>query len=1030
MKSAARWLPALLWLAFLSACSEGTSVSTNNTPVPPQGLPADPQQWVCPDSLAGATPAAVAEWCITHPNRGKPLPDALRNPPPMTQLADKNRYEIALEKFVKAESYKTELGWLADATWRFTGPYVGEIGSGSNYGTHLPVRIYYSPEVIDWLCNGRQGELPEGAMIIKEMHVIDTALDVTLDPEGCMVINADVAPQAWAMMIKNNENAYDRWFWPIMQRDQFPLYPEERVDPPIVDRSAFPDESYLPELVAPSGPDPTWYPTGYFSANPDKIPNVLSPQCQYGAFCFSCHSSAVNEQTFASLNNPLGKSIRYKQFAATGPVDPGAGLDTHVLAFNQPRDPLATPLASHGAGTRAASAGFDTPFALPLATASGSFLSFYDQLGEVSFATAWQSRLPAQTYDHVTSAPNGPTSFLTSDECAPCHDALEYLADTSNMTVQQEKNGSVQTINLSPYGEWNVSPMGVAGRDPIFFAQLESETHLLPDMTACIEDTCLHCHGVMGQRQLAADTPSQGNSACQALFGVAPPPQVPFGRPFRLDMVTQWPESVPNTEQQYGALARDGISCNVCHRIAAQDLGDESTFTGNFVTGPLDEEYGPYDEVTTKPMHNALGITPHLGTQVTNPDMCGSCHNVLLPIFTNDGVQSGFSYEQATHLEWLNSDYAPNRSRSQSCQDCHMPNRYADTPLKFKIANFESAGFPPTTNRVSDTEITAPERSPYARHSLHGLNLFLNELFQQFPLLLGFRQAERFSRTSLDYPNLLLGEGSIVDMAQHQTATAEIVSLDTTPDGKLRVGVRITNRSGHKLPSGVGFRRIFIELLVGDAAGNILWASGRTNTLGALVAGTSDVVLPTEQPQQFPAAGFQPHYQLITQEDQVQIYEEGVEDSRGQVTTSFLHRSAIVKDNRIRPQGYDPRFYETFGSPYIQALAVTPGSAQDDPDYVDPQRTGADELQYLVSLDAATLARVDDVRATLYSQSMPPAYLSQRFGNAESAAQQTETERLYYMTSHFNTAAATDDSGRQVLANWKLVLTSASRSLH
>jgi hypothetical protein len=1017
----------MLLSALLSACSGGSTSSTSA----PQGLPVDPQKWVCPDSLAGATPAEIAAWCASHPDRGQPLPEALRNPPPLSQLADKNRYEIALEAFVKAESYKRELGWLGDATWRFTGPYVGEIGSGSNYGTHLPVRIYYSPEVIDWLCNDRQGELPEGATIIKEMHLINDALDVTLDSQGCMVINADVGPQAWAMMIKNNQYAHDRWFWPLMQRDQFPLYAEERVDPPIVDRSAFPAESFVSQLIAPSAPDPDWYPTGYFFENAAKIPNVISPQSGYGAFCFSCHSSAVSEQTFASLNNLLGKSIRYKLFAATSPADPGAGLDTHVLALRLKSEPTPVALPAHATTGRAAADDFDTPFTLPLPTAGSRFLSFYDQLGEVSFTDAWQQRLPAQTYDHVISTPNGPSSFLTSDQCAPCHDALEYLAETSNMTVKDEKDGSLQTINLSPYGEWNVSPMGVAGRDPIFFSQLEGETNLLPQMTACIEDTCLHCHGVMGQRQFATDTESQGDDACKALFGVAPPPEVPFGRPFRLDMVKQWPDSVPNAEQQYGALARDGISCNVCHRIAAQDLGTENTFTGNFIAAPLDEEYGPYDEVTRKPMKNALGITPRFGAQIANADLCGSCHNVLLPIFTNDGRQSGFSYEQATQLEWLNSDYAPNRPLSQSCQGCHMPTRYNGEALRFKIANFESAGFAPTTNRVPDADITSPQRTPYGRHSLHGLNIFLNEIFQQFPLLLGFRQAERFSRTSLDYPPLLLGEDSIVDMAQNQTLTVEITSLETTAEGTLRAVVQVTNRTGHKLPSGVGFRRLFIEFLARDAAGNVLWASGRTNGLGALVVGRTDVVLPTEQPDRFPAAGFQPHYQTITQEDQVQIYQEVIEDSQGQVTTSFLHRFDVVKDNRIRPQGYDPRFYDSFSSPYIQALAVTPGTAKDDPDYIDPARTGADQIEYLIPLDAATLARVNTVSVTLYSQSIPPPYLAERFNNAgRGTARKNEIERFYYMASHLNTDAATDDSGRQVLTDWKLFLTTATKTLN
>jgi hypothetical protein len=96
------------------------------------------------------------------------------------------------------------------------------------------------------------------------------------------------------------------------------------------------------------------------------------------------------------------------------------------------------------------------------------------------------------------------------------------------------------------------------------------------------------------------------------------------------------------------------------HHVADVDLGEERTFTGNFVTGPADEIYGPYedDTIVPKPMENALGITPKHGAQITSPDLCGSCHNVLLPVFDDDGRKLGAKYEQSTHLEWTNSDFA------------------------------------------------------------------------------------------------------------------------------------------------------------------------------------------------------------------------------------------------------------------------------------------------------------------------------------------------------------------------------------
>ena len=42
-------------------------------------------------------------------------------------------------------------------------------------------------------------------------------------------------------------------------------------------------------------------------------------------------------------------------------------------------------------------------------------------------------------------------------------------------TGNKQPDGSTPTMNVSPFGEWRWSPMGLAGRDPIFYAQLDSE---------------------------------------------------------------------------------------------------------------------------------------------------------------------------------------------------------------------------------------------------------------------------------------------------------------------------------------------------------------------------------------------------------------------------------------------------------------------------------------------------------------------------------------------------------------------------
>src|SRR5262245_4199027 len=419
-------------------------------------------------------------------------------------------------------------------------------------------------------------------------------------------------------------------------------------------------------------------------------------------------------------------------------------------------------------------------------------------------------------------------------------------------------------------------------------------------------------------------------------------------------MVSQCPQSAKRAEQHYGALARDGLSCLVCHQMSNQALGAERSYTGNFVSGPSTELNGPYDTAAIFPMLNALGILPQFGDQMASSALCGSCHNILLPVLDNQGQRLGFSYEQTTHLEWQNSDFAPGRPLERSCQDCHMPTHYKGQPLSFKIANNESSDFAPTTHRLPNEEITLTERRRYPRHALHGLNAFLNAMFQQFPLLLGVRQIDYMTGTGV-VPSLITGRDSILDMAQHETATVTIDVLEKTADGQLHAVVTVTNKAGHYLPSGVGFRRAFLEFLVLDAQDNLLWASGRTNALGAILEGISDQVLPSEQSVTFPQA-FQPHYTTIDSGDKVQIYEERIKDSAGNLTTSFVRRVTTVKDNRLRPKGFDRQFFAQNPSPFIQELAELPGDERHDPDYTNPQRSGADHIEYLVTLDAATMA--------------------------------------------------------------------------
>jgi hypothetical protein len=239
-----------------------------------------------------------------------------------------------------------------------------------------------------------------------------------------------------------------------------------------------------------------------------------------------------------------------------------------------------------------------------------------------------------------------------------------------------------------------------------------------------------------------------------------------------------------------------------------------------------------------------------------------------------------------------------------------------------------------------------------------------------------------------------------------QTATAQ-VTLDsaTKNNGQLLADVRIQNLAGHNLPSGVSFRRAFLNFQVLDAGGNVLWQSGGTNGDG-VITDTAGNPLLTEfsSPSQ---QTFQPHFWTgnpITSDQQVQIYEEKVRDPQGQLTTSFLSLDNKVKDNRIQPKG------SSSTGPNADILAPVGTGA--DPNY--QQGCGCSVVRYQLPLTGA-LTNAAKVQATLYYQSIPPGYLRERAEDASGP----DTARLIKFTNELNVNKYTE------ISNWRLKVTSS-----
>jgi hypothetical protein len=940
----------------------------------------------CPDEQASPQIPTDLAMC-------KKLEPVVRNP----HGKPLNEYEAALNQYLGGFCHRDVAhGWHVDKRVRDTGPWVGTYAngkwSGQYFGTHAPVMVWYSPDFYDWLKVNRpqQGTppsspqpVPDGAMIIKEMYPAPAAACEDADPMKLLPMTNGAA-----VMVRDSKVAHDGWFWGWYGW------------PP---HSGWSGSGWAPDWPASSA---------------SAYPNM-----GFGQYCTNCHASAKDNQTFAALNNIKG--------------EPG-----HPLVFlsqNFFLDPSwqsqQTRIMQAAAAAAAPSEGaYDPAFSK----------TFYWPGGSPQRDTILA--MPPSTYDNVWVKPGAPTpasQFITSDQCVGCHSA----GGTGLQFDMTQPGDDTKLLNISPYGSWRGSPMGLAGRDPVFFAQLASETEKFhPAQSPFVQDTCLGCHGILGQRQSAIDnqmaTGKCASFARQTLNAVSYPPSN---------------NPVEQLAAQYGALGRDGISCAACHHMvlgkdAAQvanapqnkcveerqaslnpgATGFAKTFTGSFLVGAPDRLFGPFQDPRPKPMKNAIGIEPVHSLTITSSELCGSCHTVHLPVL-HMGKTIGHTYEQTTYPEWAFSDYRTGDSpdgelpygsgpQAQSCQGCHMPNKDASgNPYRSKIASIqEYTNFPQAENTLDPKDIDLPERSGFGKHTLVGLNVFLLKMAAQFPDLLGIRTADpMLTKKGID--SIPAAEAAMIDQALNKSATVTIG--DVANDGKtLRARVTVINRVGHKFPSGVGFRRAFIEFNVLDVENKVLWSSGRTNGSGVIVddkgspiAGelwwTDNCSARLDPDKRI----HQPHYEEISRQDQAQIYQELVSTPAnvanpvcgpsappaGQLTTSFLSICSKVKDNRLLPHGFldlakRKAISLKLGAKEDMAEDTDPVGVGDDPDY---KSGGSDALIYRVPITGLK-GKPAAVRATLYYQPTPPFFLQDRFCTSNSA----DTKRLFYVAGNLSLA--------------------------
>lgn len=488
--------------------------------------------------------------------------------------------------------------------------------------------------------------------------------------------------------------------------------------------------------------------------------------------------------------------------------------------------------------------------------------------------------------------------FATGLVCGQCH----------SVATGSQANRDEQGTPIGLYELWSASPMANAARDPLFRAAVAGEIARAPDAGTAIAGVCLNCHSGMGTHALTA----AGGTVTLGLVYAA---------------------------TNEGTLARDGVSCALCHQMEGANFRQDSSFSGNYQLNTSRFIYGPYAAPFTMPMVNDVQYTPREGAHLGESAMCGTCHALVTEAVTPEGAGTGHRMgEQLTYLEWRRSAFSTEGGGTTptSCQSCHMPDRQADGGVLMTRLAHKPNG--------TDFNPIGP-RGPYSRHTFAGANTLLPRLLRQGRALLNppasdaaLTASEQVARDAL------------------RTQSARLTVQDAQQAGAaLAFSVKVENLVGHKFPSGYPSRRAFLHVRVLDAAGAVLFETGATDAEGRLLGPDGQPLGPERR-----GGGFHPHRDQVTSSAEAVVWESVMDDGHGAPSYALLGAEGYVKDNRLLPLGHQDT---TTGPMSTAPVGVT------DADFVG----GADVVHFALA-SAPAAARIE---ARLRYQTMSPRYLDE-----------------------------------------------------
>jgi hypothetical protein len=507
-----------------------------------------------------------------------------------------------------------------------------------------------------------------------------------------------------------------------------------------------------------------------------------------------------------------------------------------------------------------------------------------------------------------------------------------------------------------PRNSWMGSMMANATRDPLFWAALDVANQDGIDNDAeGIGDYCLRCHSPSGWyagrvRKVRDVDPDQGVNDTDIVDGSN-------GCLLQGDH-----DNTDVAGNDYG-----GIGCHLCHRQLAEGPFGQPQVRENAdawiddvecVNGNEPCRGGPYNDYPVAlPDGGTFDEPPHAWEPShfqSSSEACGTCHDVTTPmlesgpfrtLILDDGSQAGNDTQipfpaERTYSEWASSDFAnvvfrdgiedggaaiagQRLATGESCQSCHMPQAQPQFPGDEMFV----CGFGP------------PRNDNLRVHEFAGGNTWIPAILKgEYPNLAASEVA--FDNTIAWANRMLTQQSALVD------TTATLGSGGTV----LTANVKVTNLSGHKLPTGYAEgRRMWIEVEVRDGANAVVWSNGAFDPgTGALAIDAQTKIYEIKQGIWDGAEG-----------------ECSTEDAQGREKFHFVLNDCIAKDNRIPPLGFtgaqDPEM-----ASHAYSYAAAPGGGG--------RTVNFDVTPYTIPVPSGTTFPLS-VRATLRFQVASREYM-------------------------------------------------------